>query len=349
MSWIAKALGIVITDVSMPGWVVLAGAILGALLVFLLLVKSEPNDRPLTLLVLIGILLAGLGVGSVFLRDLRLARITSEARDLEKRATTLDEATATAGLGCLNADESLAKACEAILFESPANVAAARGLVRARLALVNDAFDYVRRRGATAVLERVAVWRRPLELDPYGIVASVLLDERACTPSSCPQLAVIGKVDQITANMADNRYGAMVARYAPLWERTARNHGTLAQPERTGPFGFAIVDRAQPASAPAEPAAESPSVVNMPVENAAPSPTAPAAPAPSVAAPPPFAEGAPLPPTRPPVSPPRPATDGVTNRTLVPRTPLTREPSPAAPESTDTPPPAVDAAPVLPQ
>lgn len=322
MSWIAKALGIVTSNVTLPGWIVLAGAVLGALLVFLLLVRSEPNENPLTLLVLIGILLGGMGVGTALLREAEKSRIAAEAADLEKRATALDEAAARSGLGCLNADESLQAACEVTLFERPENVAAARGLIRARLALVDDAFTYVRERGATGLLERVAVWRRPLSLDPYGIVASVLLDQRSCTVSSCPQMAVIGNVDKITANMVENRYGTVVARYAPMWERAARNRGALTQPVRTGPFGFAIVDHdnRQPASTPED---ERPPVVNLPVENATPQPAAPAA---APAAP---TVGAPLPPARPPVSPS--ASEQLrTGRTLVPRTPVVRPP-PAAP------------------
>lgn len=327
MNWIAHALGIVTSTVALPGWIVLAGAVLGAIFVFLLLVRSDPNDNPLTILVLIGIFLGSMGVGTAVLREVTGSHITTEANELEIRAAELDKAAAQAGLGCLNADESLVASCEVDVFERPDTVAAARGLTRARLALIEDAFTFVRQRNATALLDRVAVWRLPLERDPYGIVASVLLEQRGCTPGSCPQLGVIGRADRISANMAEDRYGKLVAKYAPNWERVARNRGVLAQPQRTGPFGFAIVDHkngASPAEAqPVEPpgsAGDTPPVVNLPVENAEP----------TASAQPPVAAEAPLPPARPAVTPPATVQQRPTTRPLVPRTPPARTTPPTA-------------------
>ncbi|MFG1344727.1 hypothetical protein V5F59_07530 [Xanthobacter autotrophicus DSM 431] len=244
MEWIAQALGIVNTNVLVPGWVVFASLVLGAVFVFLLFVRSEPNENPLTILVLIGILVGGLAIGTGLVRQLNASSAIAEAKALEARAAALDAAAAQSqALGCLGADPQLASVCEVVLFERPDTVAAARALVRARMALVEDAFEFVRRREATYLTERIAAWRKPLEQDNLGLVAAALVDYSGCTPSYCPQAAVVGDPARILANMSEGRYAALVAKYTPIWERNARNRGTLTQaapPPRSGPFGFAV-------------------------------------------------------------------------------------------------------------
>lgn len=341
MNWIAQSLGIVTSNVTLPGWIVLAGAVLGAIFVFLLLVRSEPNENPLTLLVLIGILLGGMGVGTAIVREVKQSHTSTELRDLETRATAIETALAQAGLGCLNADEPLQASCEVALFERPENVAAARGLTRARLELVEDAFAFVNRRKAPYLLERVAVWRRPLERDPYGLVASVMLEQRNCTPTSCPELAVIGDVSHITANMKDDRYGALVAKYQVLWERVARNRGAFSSPGRTGPFGFPIVEHAgQPAAGDGAGAAPEamPPPVNLPVENAGPAAQPPASPAQEPAQTVPQRR-APLPPQRPDANAPR-RTQPRPQTPRTPPAPAEAAPAPAEPAAAPTAEPA---------
>lgn len=264
MEWIAQALGIVNTSLVVPGWVVLASLVIGAVFVFLLFVRSEPNENPLTILVLIGILVGGLAVGTALVRQINTSSGIAEAKALEARAASLDAAAAQSqALGCLSADQQLVNVCEMVLFERPDSVAAARALVRARMALVEDAFEFVRRRDASYLTERIAAWRKPLEQDPYGLVAAALVDYSGCTPSYCPQAAVVGDPARILANMAEGRYAALVSKYGPIWERNARNRGTVTQatPTRSGPFGFAVTPRDN-----ATAAAEHPPVANLPVE-----------------------------------------------------------------------------------
>ncbi|MFS8037996.1 hypothetical protein ACI7BZ_13740 [Xanthobacter sp. AM11] len=292
MEWIAQVLGIVNTNVAVPGWVVLVSLVLGAVFVFLLFVRSEPNENPLTILVLIGILVGGLAVGSALLRQFNASSGIAEARALEARAAALDAAFAQSpALGCIAPDVRLVTVCEPVLFERPDAVASARALVRARMALVEDAFEFVRRRDATYLTERITAWRRPLEQDPYGLVAAALVDYSGCTPAYCPQAAVIGDPVKIIANMSEGRYETLVAKYTPIWERNARNRGTFTQatPPRTGPFGFAVVSPDNAAAGHATAAPERPPVANLPVEE--PETTASTSAAPS--------GPAPLPPARP--------------------------------------------------
>lgn len=284
--WIDRTLSILNSNFDVPGWVVLAAMVIGAVFVFVLFVRSEPNENPLTLLVLIGILLGGLSVGSAMLKQIIQAAAISEARALEARAAGLDSAASQSVLGCLGADPSLTQVCEAVLFERPDSVASARSMVRARMALVEDAFEFVRRRKADYLTERIIAWRRPLEQDPYGLVASALVDFAGCTAAYCPQAAIFGDPTHIIANMNEGRYASLVTKYTPMWERNARNRGiTGGPPPRTGPFGMLLTqpDPAHTAAQPGAPAAATPAPV-------------PSAEEPEVIAQPPTA---PLPPARP--------------------------------------------------
>ncbi|MEP9353193.1 hypothetical protein ABLE93_06285 [Xanthobacter sp. KR7-65] len=327
MEWIDRVLGIVNTNFDVPGWVVLASLVIGAVFVFLLFVRSEPNENPLTVLVLIGILLGGLAVGSAMLKQIIIAAGISEARALEARAAGLDAAAAQSpGLGCLVADTALTAVCEVLLFERPDTVAAGRALMRARMALVEDAFEFVRRRKADYLTERIIAWRRPLEQDPYGLVASALVDFSGCTATYCPQAAIFGDPTRILANMNEGRYQALVAKYTPIWDRNARNRGSLnAPPPRTGPFGFSV---GQPDGAPAPHAAVPPAAptANLPVEESEPPPPAP------------------LPPARPPRTPTVQAPPAAPAANPAPSRPATPRPRPQ-PAPPSAPPPAADSEP----
>lgn len=315
-----KAFGLINQSVALPGWLLLVAAVIGAAFVFLLMTRSEHRDNPITLLVMIGMLVGGLAVGAGILKELRVAATVAEATALDSRAAALDSASAQSGLGCLAADESLAAACEAVVFERPDTVAAARGLVGARLALVEDAFEFVRRRDAAYLMDRITAWRRPLERDPFGLVAAMLADTAGCTDAYCPQLAVIGNSEKIATNLRDGRLQELIGKYAPIWERVARNRGTIGQPVRTGPFGLPVVERPS--------GAERPPAANLPVEEPPAAPPAPAAeprpapprpapapapaaqrPAPTTAAPRPVPRPRPVPPPAAPATDPAAADD----------------------------------------
>ncbi|MFG1376626.1 hypothetical protein [Xanthobacter autotrophicus] len=277
MQWFDQLLGVLNASFAVPGWVAVAAAVAGVVFVVLLFARSEPNDHPVTILVLLGMLAGGLAVGGAVVRAITGTAAGGQAQALEARAATLDSAAAqTPALGCLTADTTLAGACEAVLFERPDSVSAARGLVRERIALVEDAANVLRKVEVPGLAARVMTWRRPLELDPFGFTAAVLAEEFGCTTAFCPPAAVLGDNSRVVANMTEGRYQALVAKYAPIWERNARNRGTLnpAPPVRTGPFGFSVVPHENGAGAAAP--QERPPVANLPVEDttAAPAPAA---------------------------------------------------------------------------
>ncbi|MFG1349338.1 hypothetical protein [Xanthobacter autotrophicus] len=272
MQWFDQLLGVLNASFAVPGWAAVAAAVAGVVFVVLLFARSEPNDHPVTILVLLGMLAGGLAVGGAVVRAITGTAAGGQAQALEARAATLDSAAAqTPALGCLTADTTLAGACEAVLFERPDSVSAARGLVRERIALVEDAANVLRKVEVPGLAARVMTWRRPLELDPFGFTAAVLAEEFGCTTSFCPPAAVLGDNSRVVANMTEGRYQALVAKYAPIWERNARNRGTLnpAPPVRTGPFGFSVVPHENGAGGQGPPIApqERPPVANLPVED----------------------------------------------------------------------------------
>lgn len=292
MQWLDQALGVMNASFPVPGWAVFAVLAIGSAFLVHLLVRAEPHDQPLTVVILAGILLGGLLMGGALVRQMAAGAAREEARALSARAGALDAAVAQSpALGCLVADPVLATPCEVVLFERPDLVSAARGLVLARIALVLDGLDLARRADSPELAQRIASWRRPLAQDPYGIVAAVLADHAGCTAAACALAAVVSDPARITANLSDARYQALIARYAPVWERNARNRGTLnpAPPTRTGPFGLAVTPHDAASGQGAAP--ERSPAVNLPVEEPA------AAPAPAPAP-------APLPPARPAVRPP---------------------------------------------
>ncbi|MDI4659120.1 hypothetical protein [Xanthobacter autotrophicus] len=328
MQWVDQLLGVLNASFAVPGWVAIAAAVAGVVFVVLLFARSEPNDHPVTILVLLGMLAGGLAVGGAVVRAISGTAAGGQAQALEARAATLDSAAAqTPALGCLTADATLAGACEAVLFERPDSVSAARGLVRERIALVEDAADILSKVDVPGLGARVMTWRRPLELDPFGFTAAVLAEEFGCTPAFCAPAAVLGDNSRVVANMTEGRYQALVAKYAPIWERNARNRGTLnpAPPVRTGPFGFSVVPHENGAGGPGMAQQERPPVANLPVED---SPVAPA----------PAASGlAPLPPSRPAARPAGPSPAAATPRPAAPSrlrpqgAPATPAPDAAAP------------------
>lgn len=326
MTGLSQTLSMLGGTIAVPGWLVLAAAVAGAFLVAILLARAEYRDNPLTLLGVLGILVGGVVIGSVIAAEQRRAAVAAEADALSARAAALDAATAQSVAACIAADDALMSACEAVLFEKPEQVANARSLLRARLALVEDGYAFAQRREQPQFADRIAIWRLPLERDAFGLVGAMLSEVPGCTNDYCPQALYIGRTEQIAKNLQDGRYQALIAKYAPGWDRNARNRGLASQPVRTGPFGFAIVDRpGQPGANDRAPTA------NLPVDETPP-------PAPARAAP---GETHAEQPAPAPVPPPRPAArsaQGATGSTRPAAQPS--RPRPAAPPAAAAQPPA---------
>jgi hypothetical protein len=166
--------------------VVVAGAILGAVIVWAVL------DRPAS-------------------RD-----SDAERRSLEMRAQDLNTHALAPGspLACLDAlaGESVEAACEKALFVSPASVAAASSYVAAGLALLSNA-----ERDGGNIDEVLSPLRHALEADRFGFVAHVLAIRDGCTSQNCKALALLRDSGRVRANLSEHTLDRYLERYASTW------------------------------------------------------------------------------------------------------------------------------------
>jgi hypothetical protein len=123
-----------------------------------------------------------------------------------------------AAIACLAADAGPAveAACEKALFVSPEHVAAAVAYAEARLALLGDAVDFAKRGNDYA--QGLAILRRPVEADRFGIYAHILAAQPGCTAQGCGAAAlVLRDTSRILANLKDGTFESVVGRYATSW------------------------------------------------------------------------------------------------------------------------------------
>lgn len=287
----------------LPGWLVLAVAVLVAVGLFMLLLRAQSFRLPAVLLVLVGGLVIGYSVVLLHQKQVREEAARAEEQAIKARATALDAALASSGLACLDAPTEVVARCEEVVFARPETVAAARVLVRGRLLLLADADALSHRTASPALVALTAVWREGLARDPFGLVAVVLREDFTCADGQCPAARSLGASSRAPASLNDKTFENLYATHSARWSDAAparlRPAADLPAPtveSPAGPPGLAVVPpAASPASAPpqAEPPAEAPAPP-------APVVVAPVAVAPVEAAPVPAAE-APLPPVRPPV------------------------------------------------
>jgi hypothetical protein len=157
-------------------------------------------------------------------------RETLEARAFDLTARTLVPGSA---LACLDAGagDAVEDACEKSVFGSAQAVAAAVAYVSARLALLADGLDYAKR--VDAGYERTLDgWRRPAELDRYGLVAHVLATLNRCTAENCDAFALLRDPSIVRTNLRDRTFDNLVGRYAELWK--GRQDGAMVASAQPG-------------------------------------------------------------------------------------------------------------------
>jgi hypothetical protein len=204
-------------------WVAAGSAVL--LILFCVVALLQPQLRltssPLRRVgfVLAGAVLGGL-IAFAFIGRTSLSNGGTERDTFEMRAQRLNALALAPGspLACLDAlaGESVATACEKVLFGSPANVAAASSYVAAQLTLFSSAATYAQRRGAD--LEDVlAPLRRSLETDRFGFVAHVLAVREGCDAQNCKALALLRDASRVRANLSTATLDHYLEHYATQW------------------------------------------------------------------------------------------------------------------------------------
>jgi len=264
-----------------PMWLTLAAAGFFGIIVLITLLRAEKSvaNGALTVITL-------LAVGIAVAATLRGFGPDGPAAPAETRSPRPMMA-ALPALACIDdlAGETVLTACEKALFGSPESAAAALSYAASQITRLTASGDV-----ATAnesMTPELAMLRRAVERDRYGLMAYVLAARDHCTPSACAAFRALTDYRQIAANMDERVYDGLIGRYAPLWNAPAAAPGPVATLAPTMPSG-------KPTNADFPSAASTPPVSIMtPEPGAAATPPAPRAPASTPAA------SAPLPSPRP--------------------------------------------------
>jgi hypothetical protein len=205
-------------------WLAFAAAVFFALIVLVTLLRAEKSvaNGALTVITLLAI---GVAVAATLRSpDTTGKTVAAPAASNAQFASTLP------ALSCLDelAGDMVLAACEKSLFASPESVAAA---VSSSAALL----DRLRSRGDAAAADKamtpeLALLRRAVERDRYGLFAYVLQVRDRCMPESCPAYASVTDHKQIASNMGERFYEGLLTRYAPVWNAPPASAAVSAVP-----------------------------------------------------------------------------------------------------------------------
>jgi hypothetical protein len=204
----------------LPIWV---AATLAALFVALAILAVVRSGAVRILSVFVGLAVVGYAVwaGSMVLDRVGMPDRVSELRTFEQRAYSLLARTMQPGstLSCLDQSlgEQLRQGCERVVFGSPENIAAAVSFVSARLSLLVDGLDAAARSGDASYDNVLNMVRSGLEIDQFGIVAHVLLQQANCQADQCEALALLRDPNKVRVHLQDKTFEILVKRYADTW------------------------------------------------------------------------------------------------------------------------------------
>jgi len=274
--------------VTLPLWA--AGAISALLVVCCLVAVLRSGANVLGATVGLAAVVIGAGVAWVTLERAATRDRVGERNALEARLLQLTAQAIAPGssLACLDAaaGDAVDAACEKALFASPESVAAAVAYVSARLALLSDGLEYARRSDPNYEAS-LAVLRRGLESDRFGVLAFAVGQRDDCAVAQCDALAPLRDPSRVQANLKERVFDSYVTRYAANWPARGSRPAAEAGTAPTGipmssKYSFPSAASIPPVSIMnAEPASGNPAPPPMPPSaHGAPSAAASAAPPP---------------------------------------------------------------------
>jgi len=205
--------------VTMPWWVAAAFAACVALLCIFAVLR---NGIGRTLIGFAGFAAIALVLGAGWtLHERLVARDrVDERRALDARFAelTLRATMPASPLACLaaRAGDAVDAACEKALFATPEIVAAAVAYADARLILLADAADYAAR--GNDYEQTLAILRRPVEADRFGVFAHVLSMRQNCNAETCDAAdLLLDDSERIVANLKENTFQTYLTRHAANW------------------------------------------------------------------------------------------------------------------------------------
>ena len=203
-----------------PMWLTLAAAGFFAIIVLVTLMRAEKSvaNGALTVITLLAI-----GVASAA----TLRGFGPHGRDASAETGSPPPMVAAfPALSCIDdlAGETVLTACEKALFGSAENAAAALSYAASQLSRLAASGDVAAANGK--LTPELAMLRRAIERDRYGLMAYVLMARDHCTPSDCAAFRALTDRQQIVANMDERTYDGLISRYAPTWNAPPARGGS---------------------------------------------------------------------------------------------------------------------------
>jgi hypothetical protein len=187
----------------------------------------------------VAVVAIAVSAGWVYIQRTERQEYAAEIRSLDERSAALAARAVAPGsaLPCLDelAGEAVAAACEKAIFASAETVAAAVSYVAAKLAVLAERSEQVRR-ADPAVGAEPAPLLTALDADRFGIVAHVLAQHQGCTPEKCDALNWFDDPSRVLANLRDHTFDEQVAKFAAAWgpARAAMEGAGAADPATPG-------------------------------------------------------------------------------------------------------------------
>jgi hypothetical protein len=222
MNW-APSLDQMWRSPAFPMWLTLAAAAFFGLVVLITLLRAEKSvaNGALTVITLLAI---GVAVAATIRDYGPTGRASAEIRSMPSATASLP------ALACIDelAGDAVASACEKVVFASPESTAAAVSYTASLITRLTALGDVASAK-ASMTPELLAI-RRALERDRYGMVAQVLTVREGCTGIQCPAFRSFADSRQISINMTERNYDAMVSHYAPIWNALPAVSAALGPP-----------------------------------------------------------------------------------------------------------------------
>jgi hypothetical protein len=188
----------------------------------------------------VAIVAIAVSAGWVYIQRMERQEYAAEIRSLDERSAALAARAVAPGsaLPCLDeiAGEAVAAGCEKAIFASAETVAAAVSYVAAKLAVLAERSEQMRRADPTVGAESAPLLTA-LDADRFGIVAHVLAQHQGCTPEKCDALSWFDDPSRVLANLRDHTFDEQLAKFAAAWSgapRTATEGAAAADPTLPG-------------------------------------------------------------------------------------------------------------------
>jgi hypothetical protein len=188
----------------------------------------------------VAIVAIAVSAGWVYIQRMERQEYAAEIRSLDERSAALAARAVAPGsaLPCLDeiAGEAVAAGCEKAIFASAETVAAAVSYVAAKLAVLAERSEQIRRADPTVGAEPAPLLTA-LDADRFGIVAHVLAQHQGCTAEKCDALSWFDDPSRVLANLREHTFDEQLAKFAAAWSgspRAAMEGAAAAEPTPPG-------------------------------------------------------------------------------------------------------------------